>query len=96
MVIPETYLGSSGDIKGTTKYLVFTFLPFRLSSAPFIYTKVVRLFVKNWRLHTVKIACFLDDGLGIVCTYQDGLSYSNFLKSTLINSGFVPNVTKSV
>ena len=96
MVIPQTYLGSSGDIKGTTKYLVFTVLPFRLSSAPFIYTKVVRLFVKHWRLHAVKIACFLDDGLGIVYTYQDALSYSNFLKLTLINSGFVPNVTKSV
>ena len=96
MVIPQTYLGFSWDIKGTTKYLAFTVLPFRLSSAPFIYTKVVRLFVKNWRLHAVKIACFLDDGLGIVYTYQDGLSYSNFLKSTLINSGFVPNVTKSV
>ena len=52
--------------------------------------------MEHWRLHTVKIACFLDDGLGIGYTYQDALSYSDFVKTTLINSGFVPNVTKSI
>ena len=71
-------------------------LTFGLSSATFVYTKVVRPSVKHWRLHAVKIACFLDDGLGIAYTYQDALSYSNFVKSTLINSGFVPNATRSV
>ena len=40
--------------------------------------------------------CFLDDGLGIAYTYQDALSCSNFVTITLINSGFVPNVTKSI
>ena len=92
----QTYLGFSWDIKGTTKYFVFTVLPFGLSSAPFVFTKVVRPLVKHWRSHAVKIACFLDDGLGIACTYQDALSCSNFVKATLINSGFVPNVTKLV
>ena len=84
------------DIKGTTKHFALTVSPFGLSSAPFVFTKVVRPLVKHWRSHAVKIACFLDDGLGIACTYQDALSCSNFVKATLINSGFVPNVTKSV
>ena len=92
----QTYLGFSWDIKGATKYFVFTVLPFGLSSAPFVFTKVVRPLVKHWRSHAVKISCFLDDGLGIAYTYQDALSCSNFLKTTLINSGFVPNVTKSI
>ena len=92
----QTYLGFSWDIKGTTEYFVFTVLPFGLSSAQFVFTKVVRPLVKHWRSHAVKIACFLDDGLGIACTYQDALSCSNFVKATLINSGFVPNVTKLV
>ena len=52
--------------------------------------------MKHWRSHAAKIACFLDDGLGIAYTYQDALSCSNFVKTTLINSGFVPNVTKSI
>ena len=54
-----------------------------------IFTKVVPL-VKHWRLHAIKIACFLDDGLGIAYTYQDALSCSNLVERTLINSGFVP------
>ena len=91
----QTYLGFSWDIKGATKYFVFTVLPFGLSSAPFVFTKVVRPLVKHWRSHAVKIACFLDDGLGIAYTYQDALSCSNFVKTTLINSDFVPDATKS-
>ena len=55
-----------------------------------------RPLVKHWHLHAVKIACFLDDGLGIAYTYHDTLSYSDFIKTTLINLGFVPNITKSV
>ena len=92
----QTYLDFSWDIKGATKYFVFTVLTFGLSSAPFVFTKVVRPLVKHWRSHAVKIACFLDNGLGIAYTYQDALSCSNFVKTTLKNTGFVPNVTKSI
>ena len=92
----QTYPGFSWNINRSTKYFVFSVLHFGLSSAPFVFTKVVRPLVKRWRSHAVKIACFLDDGLGIAYTYQDALSCSNFVKITLINSGFVPNVTKSV
>ena len=45
-------------------------------------------------MHAIKIACFLDDGLCIA--YQYVLSCSNVVKATLINSGFVPNVTKPI
>ena len=89
-------LGFSWDIKWTTNYFVFTILPFGLSSVPFVFTKVVHPLVKHWRLNAVKIACFLDDGLGIAYVCQDAISCSNLVKTTLINSGFVPNVTKSI
>ena len=52
--------------------------------------------MKHWPLHAVKVASFLDHDLGIAYTYRDALSCSNFVKATLINSGFVSNVTKSV
>ena len=42
------------------------------------------------------VLCFLDDSLGIANTYENALSCSNFVKATLINLGFVPNVTKSI
>ena len=93
MVITRlTYIGFSWDIKGATKYLVFTVLSIGLSSAPFVFTKVVRPLVKRWCLHALKIAWFLDDGLGLAYTYQDALSCSNFVKTTLINWGFVPSI----
>ena len=79
----QAYLGF---IKRATRYFLFTVLPFCLSSAPFVFTKVVRPLVKNWRLHAVKVACSLEHGLGIAYTYQDALSCSNFVKVTLINS----------
>ena len=52
--------------------------------------------MKDWLLHVVKIVCFLHNGLGILYTHQDALSYSNFVKTTLIDTSFVPNVKKSV
>ena len=45
----QTYLSISWVIKGATKYFVFTALPFGLSFAPFVFTKVVRSLVKHWR-----------------------------------------------
>ena len=57
----QTYLDFSWDIKGATKYFVFTVLPFGLSSAQFVFTKVVCPLVKHWRFHAVKIVCFLDN-----------------------------------
>ena len=37
--------------KSKIKFFVFTVLPFGLTSAPFIFTKVVRPFVKYWRFN---------------------------------------------
>ena len=53
-------------------------------------------FSEHGRLHAVKVLCFLDNGLGIAYTYPDAFSCSNFVITTLINSGFVPNITKSI
>ena len=86
----QTYLGFSWDIKEATKYSVFS-LTLWLILCTILLTKVVRPLVKHWHLYAVKIAC-----LGIAYTYQDALSCSNFVKATLINLAFVPNVKKSV
>ena len=36
---------------GKTFYFVFTVLPFELTSALFIFTKVIRCLVKHWRIN---------------------------------------------
>ena len=49
-------------------FFIFTVSPFRITSAPFIFTKVKSL-VKYCRSNTVKITCFLDDGICIEYYY---------------------------
>ena len=46
----------------SSRYFVFTFLPFGLSSAPYIFTECLKLLEKYWRFNGVNIALFLDDG----------------------------------
>ena len=49
------YLGFSWEIDGVMRYFVFLVLPFGLTSAPFIFTKLVRVLVKLWRGQGVRI-----------------------------------------
>ena len=44
------------------RYFVFTFLPFGLSSAPYIFANCLKPLEKYWRFNRVNIALFLDDG----------------------------------
>ena len=92
----QTYLGCSWKINNIVKFFVFTVLPFGLSTAPFIFTKVVRLLVKYWRFNSIKIACFLDDGLGIDNTFEKALEKSTFVSNSLTRAGFIVNSEKSV
>jgi len=89
-------LGFSWIVDKETKYFVFTVLPFGLTSAPFIFTKVVRPLVKHWRSNSVKIACFLDDGLGKGDTYLKTKQDSSFVRISLQKAGFIPNQDKSI
>ena len=45
-------------------------LPLELTSAPFIFTKVMRCLLKHWRINAIRIAYFLDDGLGVASSYK--------------------------
>ena len=47
-------------------FYVFTALPFGLSPAPYIFTKVLKPLEKYWRIQGLCIAIFLDDGWVIV------------------------------
>ena len=60
----QTFLGFSWVVYGFRKFFVFTVLPFGLSSAPYIFTKVVRVLARYWRSHAVRLTVYLDDGLG--------------------------------
>ena len=92
----QTYLGFSWVVNSVRKFFVFTVLPFGLSSAPFIFTKVVRPLVRYWRSRAVRITVYLDDGLGSARDFPRCEAASVFVKSSLQLSGFLPNDSKSI
>ena len=68
---------------GSLRYFMFSVLPFGLSSAPYIFTKILRPLVKKWRGEGKSVLLFLDDGLGTaqpfnlakICSFQSILIY---------------------
>lgn len=93
---PHTaYLGFAWTFENKVKFFKFLVLPFGLSSACYIFTKVTRPLIKKWRGEGKLILMYLDDGLG---THQDeNICYemSVQVKQDLIDSGFVPKPEKS-
>ena len=62
----------------------------------FIFTKFMRCLVKLWRINAFRLACFLDDGLGVASSYKMTLFHSNFVKKSQQNVSFIINEEKSV
>ena len=91
----QQYLGFSWKIKGQTRYFVFTVLLFGLTSAPFVFTKVMRCLVTFWRAQGIKISVFIDDGLGLADKVQSNI-HSVVVKKPLTEAGFVVNTQKSI
>ena len=58
--LDKEYLG----FKWRSKYYVFKVLPFGLSTAGYIFSKVMREVLKFWRAKGYKIVIYLDDGMG--------------------------------
>ena len=79
-----------------TCYFVFTVLPFGLSSAPHIFTKVLKPLVKYWRVFGFNITLFLDDEF--LLDYTEGTCnlVAQKVKSDLRKSGFITNDVKSI
>ena len=82
-------------ISGSSRYFHFCVLPFGLSSAPFIFTKMLKPLLKSWRSKGIPIAIFLDDGLGVGANPFSAKSNSLVVHYDLLKSGFVPNEDKS-
>ncbi len=90
------YLGFSWEDKGIQSFYRFKQLPFGLSSAPHIFTKLIRPLVKKWRGEGKSIVVYLDDGLGFAPTLSEAVAASEAVKVDILRSGFIPNVQKSV
>ena len=77
-------------------FYVFTVLPFGLSSAPYVFTKLLKPLEKHWRIQGTCIAVFLDDGWAIVEDKEGSLVKAQSVRRDLYSAGFVINEEKSV
>ena len=92
----QTYLGFSWVFKGVAKYFCFTVLPFGLTSALYIFTKLLHPLVKFWRFNGIKIVVYIDDGCGVENTLEISKTHSQIVRFSLRDAGFADNSSKSV
>ena len=99
----QKYLGFSWVIDNAQRFFEFTVLPFGLSSAPYIFTKVLKPLVSHWRSCGIHVAVYLDDGFVVVPREQSS-EYEHFdrarrvsdhVRSDLLRAGFIYNIEKS-
>ena len=83
---PHTdYLGFSWiDKNGQVQYYKFLVLPFGLSSACYVFTKLTRPLVKKWRGEGKLVLMFLDDGFGCASSYDKTLNIGMQIKDDLL------------
>ncbi|VDH99940.1 Hypothetical predicted protein [Mytilus galloprovincialis] len=87
--IHRSFLGFSWDFEGKVRYFVFNVLPFGLATAGYIFSKVLREFVKHLRSEGKRIIMFLDDGLGGDRDLSSCLKTSQEVKQKLEVLGFL-------
>ena len=73
---------------GKVRYFQFSVLPFGLSSAPYLFTKLLKPLVKKWRSTGIPIVIYLDDGLGAGDSYTSAKIVSLFIHADLLKFGF--------
>ena len=69
-------------------FYVFTVLPFGLSTAPYVFTKLLKPLEKHWRLQGVCIAIFLDAGWATVQDTQGCSITAQAVRKHLSSAGF--------
>jgi hypothetical protein len=77
------------------KYFVFNVLPFGLSTAGLIFTKVMRHPVRYWRAQGIRVVMFLDDGIVVAGNQEQALIQSKIIQEDLQKFGFIVAEEKS-
>ena len=85
----QKYLAFSWITDGKERFFVFTVLVFGLPSAPFIFTKVVRVLIKHWRGTAIGIFAFVDDFLSGAKSREEAAETSVQVKGDLECSGVI-------
>ena len=78
------------------KFYEFTVLPFGLTSAPYVFTKVLRQLIRFWRGHGHRVLLYLDDGIGGHFSQTSATHLRIKVRQDIIACGFTLNNEKSV
>ena len=65
------FLGFSWRVDGHCKFYKFTFLPFGLSTGPYLFTKLQKTLTKHWKSQGIRVFMYLDDGAGADSSFQE-------------------------
>lgn len=80
---------------GSTRNFLFNVLAFGLSEACYLFTKVMRPFIKRWRGFGIKSIIYIDDGINGKSSYLEAKAACKLVISDLEKAGFVINKQKS-
>ena len=89
------YLGFTWGVHSARRWYVFLVLPFCLSTACYVFTKLLRPLVKRWRSLGLRCVMYIDDGICQASSEQKCRADTSAIVSDLERAGFVLNVTKS-
>ena len=93
----QTFLGFQWPFNSVHKrYFCFTVLPFGLSSAPYLFTKLFRPLISHWRANGFQIVLYLDDGVDCESDFTVARHVSDSVHRDLIQAGITPNTKKSL
>ena len=90
-----TYLGFSWLFNGIRRFFVYKVLPFGLSTACFVFTKLLRPLVKRWRFAGLRVILYIDDGFCVGSTAAECGRGKEVILNDLNRAGFVLNFEKS-
>ena len=93
-----SYLGFSwNDFLGRRRFYAFRVLPFGLSTACYVFTKLLRPLVKHWRSKGIRAIIYIDNGICAASSIQEAEWHSavTVLQADLEGAGFVLNFSKS-
>lgn len=83
----KKFLGFSWRENEKERFFEYQVMPFGLSSAPYLFTKIFRVLVKKWRSQGFTIFLYLDDGLILANTFDECASVAAQIRLDLKLAG---------
>lgn len=90
----QQYLGFSWVREGVRRFYTFRVLPFGLSTACYVFTKLLRPLVKRWRSKGIRSIVYIDDGIIVSKSEHQCLMDQKLVLSDLKQAGLVLSLNK--